>query len=74
MLYEVITAEEAAEVDIAAEKAAIETIIEKQRDAAYQGSYEGEEEVWAQEPYIVRMIGNTGDRMIGWDSIGANFV
>jgi hypothetical protein len=59
-------------VDLAAEQQAIKAVLEKQTRAFYERSIEGEEEVWAQEPYVVRML-DTGEHDVGWDRIGEGY-
>ena len=54
-------------VDIAAEKEAIKAVLQKQLVAVSNLDYEGEAEVWAQEPYIVRQSGDS--YIVGWDSL-----
>ena len=62
----------AAAVDLAAEQQAIKTLLEKQTRAFFERSFEGEEEVWAHEPYVVRMA-NTGEPDVGWDRISTQY-
>jgi len=57
---------------LAADEAAITAVVQKQVRAFFQRSYEGEADVWAQQPYIIRMLG-TGELDIGWDTIGAMY-
>ncbi len=60
------------EVDLAAEEEAITAVVQKQLRAFFVRSYEGEAEVWAHQPYIVRM-GGTEEPEVGWDTIGAGY-
>ena len=54
-----------------AEKAAIKAVNEKQL-AAYVGrDYDGEAEVWAQEPYIVHASRNPPT--VGWEKLSASY-
>ncbi len=55
--------------DLAADEAAITAVVQKQTRVFFQRSYEGEADVWAQQPYIIRMV-DTGKPDIGWDTIG----
>jgi hypothetical protein len=64
--------------DLAAEEAAITAVLDKQTRSFFQRSYEGEADVWAHQPYIMRMLGAT--RMpgtlepdVGWDTIGTSY-
>ena len=56
--------------DLAADESAITAVLDKQTRSFFQRSYEGEAEVWAQQPYIVRMQ-DIGEPDVGWDTIGA---
>ena len=56
--------------DLAAEEAAITAVMQKQTRSYFQRSYEGEADVWAHQPYIMRMA-TAGEPDVGWDSIGA---
>ena len=62
----------AAAVDLAAEQQAIKTVLEKQTRAFFERSSEGEEEVWAHEPYVVRMA-DAGEPDVGWDRISTQY-
>lgn len=59
-------------VDLAADQRAIKAVLEKQTRAFFERSFEGEEEVWAHEPYVVRML-DTGEHDVGWDRIGEGY-
>jgi ketosteroid isomerase-like protein len=58
--------------DLAGEQQAIQTLLEKQTRAFFERSFEGEEEVWAHEPYVVRMV-DTGELDVGWDGISTQY-
>ena len=52
------------------DESAITAVLEKQTRSFFERSYEGEADVWAQQPYIMRMPG-TLEPDVGWDRIGA---
>jgi ketosteroid isomerase-like protein len=54
------------------DESAITAVLDKQTRSYFQRSYEGEEDVWAHQPYILRM-GGTGEPDVGWDTIGAMY-
>jgi hypothetical protein len=58
--------------DLAAEEAAITAVLRKQTRSYFQRSYEGEADVWAHQPYIMRMT-TAGEPGVGWDTIGAMY-
>lgn len=58
-------------IDIAAEKAAIKAVNQKQMTAFITGDYQGEAEVWSQEPYIVHYESEGPN--IGWEAISSNY-
>jgi len=59
-------------IDLAAEQQAIKAVLETQTRAFYERSLEGEEEVWAHQPYVVRMA-DTGEPDVGWDRISNQY-
>jgi hypothetical protein len=54
------------------DESAITAVLDKQTRSFFQRSYEGEADVWAQQPYIIRMS-DTAEPDVGWDSIGASY-
>ena len=56
-------------VDITAEEEAIKAVTQQQNDAWRNRSLESEQAVWANEPYVLRIIGSSGNRTVGWDSL-----
>ena len=55
-----------------ADESAIKAVLHKQTHSFFQRSYEGEADVWAQQPYIVKMSSNAS-LTVGWDSVGAGY-
>ena len=51
-----------------AEKKAIRSVIEKERNAFYSADLEGQLKAWGNQPYVVRMM-SSGSRMASWDSV-----
>ena len=58
-------------VAAASEEAAIKAVNEKQLAAFVDRDYDGEAEVWAQEPYIVHYYAAEPD--IGWQTMSSNY-
>jgi len=56
-------------VDITAEEEAIKAATQQQYDAWRNRSLESEQAVWANEPYVLRIYGSSGNRTVGWDSL-----
>lgn len=54
------------------EKQAIKNVIERQNEGWLTKSFEIEAEVWAHEPYIVKVSQN-GEQIIGWEAISARY-
>jgi ketosteroid isomerase-like protein len=58
-------------VAAASEEAAIKAVNEKQLAAVVSLDYDGEAEVWAQEPYIIHA--SYDPYLVGWEKIGAHY-
>lgn len=58
--------------DPASEKAQIRAVCEKQVESWRVQSYQGEADVWAHEPYIMKMLTN-GTRTLSWETIGGQY-
>ena len=56
-------------VDITAEEEAIKAVTQQHFDAWRNLSLESEQAVWANEPYVLRISGPSGNRTVGWDSL-----
>jgi ketosteroid isomerase-like protein len=59
---------EAGETD----ESAIKAVMEKQTRAFFERNFEAEEDVWAQEPYIIRMS-DVVPLNVGWDAISTAY-
>lgn len=62
----------AGNVDIKKEQEAIKRVIERQNEGWLKKNYDIEAEVWAHEPYIVKVSQN-GEEVIGWDAVSARY-
>ena len=58
-------------VDITAEEDAIKAVTQQHFAVWRNRSLEGEQSVWANEPYVLRIGGQSGNRTVGWDSVAA---
>ena len=50
----------------------IKAIIKKQAESFYNNNFEDLMELWAHEPYVIRM-GSKGDKHIGWESVQSSY-
>jgi hypothetical protein len=58
------------------DESAITAVLDKQTRSFFQRSYEGEADVWAHQPYIMRMIRTLERDLepdVGWDTIGTSY-
>ena len=54
------------------DEAAIKAVLHKQTHSFFHRSFEGETDVWAQQPYIVKMSGDA-TLTVGWDDVASGY-
>ncbi len=71
-IFGMTTIAAAGNVDVQKEEEAIKKVIERQNEGWLKKNYDIEAEVWAHEPYIVK-VSQSGEEVVGWDAISARY-
>lgn len=72
LIFAMIALLSAGNDDVIKEQEAIKKVIERQNEGWLKKNYDIEAEVWAHEPYIVK-VSQTGEEVVGWDVISARY-